>query len=387
MALARRLRLMLTGFFAVVAVLMCFNFLVNPLGAWRHRMVPDLYRRVRLERVVTPYLLRTSAPRTLLLGSSRVFFGMKIEQGVKDGFQNAAFSGSRLAEISKELDVALRNPNLRRIIWGVEFYTFDEYSAGCSHDTCARLDGELGIKLTDSILSSDALVASWRLLVRAATGNVTEAARMPIPWPAPFICKTFAHPEPPTLAGMDAARRLREVANLPEYRHFKYSPALLEFFTALVERIRRADVELIAFVPPVSEYEMEMIRQTGRWDDFQRWKRDLAARISYADFSGYNGIARSDRMFIDAWHMEPAVGAVIMRRLLGLAPCDCPDAAIVASAALPVTARNVDQMLALQEQRKDAAVATTPNVYSTTVAAAIVKRYGGLSNPSLSARR
>src|SRR5579859_7465740 len=107
MALARRLRLMLTGFFATIAVLMLFNFVVNPLGAWRHRVVPDLYRRVKFERVVTPYLLRTAAPDTLLLGSSRVLFGMKIEQGVKDGFQNAAFSGSHLPEISKELDIAL----------------------------------------------------------------------------------------------------------------------------------------------------------------------------------------------------------------------------------------------------------------------------------------
>jgi hypothetical protein len=236
-------------------------------------------------------------------------------------------------------------------------------------------------------VSSDALIASWRLLLRAATGNVTEAASMPIPWPSPFICNLFAHPEPPTLAGMDAAQRLREVSNLPEYRHFQYSPALVKYFDGLVDRIRRTHVELIAFVPPVSEYELEMIRQTGRWADFQHWKRDLAARIAYADFSGYNGIAHSDRMFIDAWHMEPAVGAVIMRRLLGFPDSDCPDAAIVASAALPVTARNVDQMLALQEQRKDAAVATTPNVYSTTVAAAIVKRYGGLANPSLSASR
>jgi hypothetical protein len=387
MALARRLRLMLTGFFATVAVVMLFNFVVNPLGAWRHRVVSDLYRRVKFERVITPYLLRTSTPDTLLLGSSRVLFGMKIEQGVKDGFQNAAFSGSHLPEISKELDIALRNPHLMRIIWGVEFYTFDEFSNGCSPDTCARLDGNLRIKLTDSILSSDALIASWRLLARAATGNVTEAASMPIPWPAPFICNLFAHPEPPTLAGMDAAQRFREVSNLPEYRHFKYSPALVKYFDGLVDRIRRAHVELIAFVPPVSEYELEMIRQTGRWADFQRWKRDLAARIAYADFSGYNGVARSDRMFIDAWHMEPAVGAVIMRRLLGFPDSDCPDAAIVASVALPVTARNVDQMVALQEQRKDAAVATTPNVYSTTVAAAIVKRYGGLSNPSLSASR
>ncbi len=50
-------------------------------------------------------------------------------------------------------------------------------------------------------------------------------------------------------------------------------------------------------------------------------ERDFVADTStYTDFSGYNEIARSDRMFIDAWHMEPAVGAVIMRQLLGLGP-------------------------------------------------------------------
>ncbi len=107
--------------------------------------------------MITPYLLRTSTPQTLLLGSSRVLFGMKIEQGVKDGFENAAFSGSSLPEIAKEVDIALRNPHLKRIIWGVEFYTFDNYRNECNPDTCARLDGDLGIKLTDSILSTDAL--------------------------------------------------------------------------------------------------------------------------------------------------------------------------------------------------------------------------------------
>ncbi len=387
MANARRLRLMLTGFFATIGVLMLFNFVINPLGAWQHQVVPGLYRRVRLERVITPYLLRTSAPDTLLLGSSRVLYGMKIEQGVKDGFQNGAFSGSHLPEIAREVDIALRNPHLKRIIWGVEFYTFDSYGNACSPDTCARLDGDLGIKITDSILSADALVASWRLVLRAASGNVTAQARMPIPWPAPYICDLFAHPPPPTLAGMDQAQRLREVSNLPEYRNFDYSPRLLKSFLAIVDRIRRAHVELIAFVPPVSEYELEMIRQTGRWTDFQQWKRDLAAHLTYADFSGYNGIARSDRMFIDAWHMEPAVGAAIMRQLLGLAPGACRDAAIVANAALPVTAGNVDQMVALQQQRLDAAIAT-PNIYSSTIAAVVVKRYGASpANPSLSASR
>jgi hypothetical protein len=386
MAAARRLRLMLSWLVAAVAAVIVLNILVNPWGAWRFHLVPGKYRRVRAERVVTPYLLRTAAPDTLLLGSSRTLYGMKIEQGVHDGVENAALSGSRLQEIAKEVDIALRNPHLRRVIWGVEFYTIDAYTDSCSPDTCARLDGDWRITLTDNLLSADTFVASYRMIGRALQGKIAADARQPIPWPKAFICRQFANPPPPTLAGMDEQRRLREISQLPEYRQFDYSPRLFQLFLEIVQRIRRAHVELIAYVPPVDQFELEMIRQTGRWPDFQRWKRELAQHLSYTDYSGYNGIARSDRMFIDAWHMEPAVGATIMRQLLGDSIPDCPDAAIVAGSALRVTADNVGAMLALQDRRKDEATAA-PNVYSTTIAAVIAKRYGHIAAPDLSARR
>ena len=222
MAASRRLRLMLIAFFTAMAAVIAFNYLVNPWGAWRFHLVSDRYRRVNQERMVTPYLLHTASPNTLLLGSSRVVFGMKIEQGVKDGFQNAALSGSRMQEIAREVDLALRNPHLKRVIWGVEFYTFDAYTDGCSPDTCARLDGDLRLELTDNILSADTFVASYRMVLRALMGKISREASMPIPWPGPFICGMFAHPDPPTLAGIDAARRFHEVSNLPEYRRFDY---------------------------------------------------------------------------------------------------------------------------------------------------------------------
>jgi hypothetical protein len=386
MSAARRLRLMLTGLFATLAAVFLVDLLIDPWGAWwRVHPVPNLYRRVPAERLVTPYLLRTSAPDTLLLGSSRVLYGMKIEQGVKGGFENAALAGSGLVEISRELDVALRNPHLKRIMWGVEFYTFDSRSDRADAETMARLNGDVRIKLADNILSYETFVASYRLLFRSLRGKVSREATMPIPWPGWFICYKFAHPDPPTLAGMDVAQRSREFYNLPEYRHLDYSPRLRQSFAEIVERIRAAHINLIAFVAPMTEYELEMIRQTGRWPDFQQWKRDVAEQVSYTDFSGYNGTARSDRMFIDAWHMEPAVGETMMRVLLATPIHGCPDAAIVANSALRVTANNVDAMLALQDQRRDAANAT-PNVYSTTVAATILKRYGNISSPNMSTR-
>jgi hypothetical protein len=386
MAAAHRLRLMLIGFFAAVGAVMAFNFLVNPWGAWRFRLVPGKYRRIRQERLVTPYLLRTSSPDTLLLGSSRVLYGMKIEQGVRDGVQNAALSGSQMPEIAKEVDIALHNHHLKRVIWGVDFYIFNALADYCSPDTCARLDGNLALRLTDNILSGDTFLASYRMVRRALTGDISAQAEKPIPWPPSFICGMFAHPDPPTLAGIDAADRFREVSNLPEYRYFYYSPRLQQSFLDIVGRLRAAHVQVIFFLVPMNQFELEMLRQTGRWPDFQAWKGFLAQHISYTDFSGYNGIARSDRMFIEAWHMEPAVGNTIMRMLVGDPLPDCSDATIVAGSALKVTARNVGQILALQDRRKDEATAT-PNTYSTTVAAAIVKRYGPTPLPEVSGSR
>ena len=386
MAAVRRLRLMLTAFVAAMALVFALDYLVNPWGTWRVQLIPARYRRVNDERLATPYLLRTARASTLLLGSSRVLYGIKIEQGVLDGFQNGALAGSRMQELAKEVNVALRNPALRRILWGVEFYTFDSYGDSCFADTCARLDGDLSIELTDNMLSADTFVASYRMVLRALTGKISRQATMPIPWPGPFICDLFAHPTPPTLAGMDAERRFREVSNLPEYHHFNYSAQEEAAFAGIVRRIRGAHVQLIAFIPPVTQFELEMIRQIGRWNDFEAWKRFVAQQVPYTDFSGYNGIARSDRMFIDAWHMEPAVGATMLRHLLNYPTPDCSDAAIVSGSALQVTAANVDQMLALQERRKEEATAA-PNVYSTTVAAAIAKRYGPLGVPGLAASR
>ncbi|SRR5579875_72145 len=388
MASRRRLCLMLIGLAAVFAVSIVVNLVVNPWGAWPINLIPAKYRVIVQERVATPYLLRTARPNTILLGSSRVRFGMKIEQGLKDGIQNAALCGSHLPEIAKEVDLALRNPNLKRIIWGLEFYTFNSRDNVCSTETCARLDGDLGLKLTDNVLSEDTLAASYHMAMRAWKEKTSADAAVPVPWPDSYICYSFAHPHPPTLAGMDEVHRFREVANLPEYRYFDYSARQRQEFLQIVDRIRDAHVELLAFIPPLTEFELEMLRQTGRWADFEDWKRFLAQHINYVDFSGYNRISHTDRLFIDAWHMEPAVGATIMRRLLGDPPPRCPDAAIVLDSALTVTADNVDQIMALQERRKREATAE-PNAYSRMVAAAIIKRYGNnfTPAPALSASR
>src|SRR5713226_1250094 len=151
MVFSRRLRLMAMALIVFFSAVVGVNYLVNPYGAWRPRVFGDIYRLVENERLVVPYLLRTGRPETLLVGSSRVMIGMEIEQGIRGGVMNAALSGATLQEIAKVVELALRNPRLKRVIWGLDFFAFNENWTLCNPETCARLDGNLVPTITETL--------------------------------------------------------------------------------------------------------------------------------------------------------------------------------------------------------------------------------------------
>jgi len=374
---ARRLWIMLLALAALTAAVLLFNFLVNPFGAWRHRLVSDVFYRLRgggHERVMTPYRLRTTTPTTVLLGTSRMVFGMPVEQGYKDGFLNAALSAARPEEIGKEVRLALRNPRLKRIIWEVDFFTFDE-RLKCVPDTCARLDGSLRLLILDNLLSSDALDAGWHMLGRAISGRraLDRKVLEPIPWPQDFICERFKTQARIGLDNVGEKGALQQIlSETPLYKGSVCCNAGIARLRNVVNEINRAGVELIVFLPPMTQYELEEIRQSGLWPRFEQFKRDLATSVSYWDYSGYNQIAHTDSMFLDVVHMKPEVGMTILRQLLGMPASQCSQMQLVTGSALRVSPENIDQMLTLQDARERAATAH-PNKYSQVVARAIAQ--------------
>jgi len=92
---SRKLALSLGALLSLIGGLALFNYVVNPYGAWGTELVNPIYRDISHERMAIPYLLRTSQPRTLLVGSSRVMLGMAIPQKDRDGVLNASDSRIR----------------------------------------------------------------------------------------------------------------------------------------------------------------------------------------------------------------------------------------------------------------------------------------------------
>jgi hypothetical protein len=364
--------------FALTGVLIAggiaLTWLLNPLGATRSRFIDAIFRKIKRERIATPYLLRTAQPQTLLLGSSRVLMGMRIEQGERDGVMNAALTAATLKQISQIVDVALRNPRLRRIIWGVDFFAFSAYWNSEDPAFNARIADNRETRLEETLLSLDALGDGFDLFKRSLRGRARLKTTMTadVPWPAELICDQFVTDR---MYGLDVdtpaqiERQMRQVLRL--YRRYEFAQSQLEIFRDTVRRIRARKVELLLFVPPMSEYELELIRHGGHWGDLENFKRALAAVAPFDDFAAYNAMAPRDDFYVHVVHFKAAVGYQIMRLLLGMDVATCnDDARIVAQSALRVDAASIDRVLAAEAQMRDRAVAQNSR-YSRMAAEAV----------------
>ena len=372
--LPRRIRLMfaLTG--VLIAGGIALTWLLNPFGATRSRLIDPIFRRIKRERLATPYMLRVAQPETILLGSSRVLMGMRIEQGERDGVMNAAIKGATLKQISRIVDVALLNPRLKRIIWGVDFFAFSTHWKFQDPAFDARIADDPAMRLEDTLLSLDALGDGFDLFKRSLRGRSRLKATVTaaVPWPMELICNEYVNDR---MDGLDVGTPKQIAIQLHQiwylYRRYEFSQAQLELFRDTAQRIRAHNVELLLFVPPMSEYELELIRQSGHWGDLETFKRALVTTGPFYDFAAYNEMAPRDEYYLQVIHFKAAPGHQIMRMLLGAdAPTCNEDARMVAQSALRVDAASIDRVLAAEAQMRDRASAQDSR-YSRAAAEAL----------------
>lgn len=363
----RRLTLMLVCLAGVLAAVVTTNWIVNPYGVWRTTVVDRAYRLTDAaadetgERLSTPYRIRAEQPGTLLVGSSRVLKGMLVAQSEQDTFLNASLSGATFAELAILLRLATANPRLRRVIWGVDFYAFDERFVGFRHpETRQRLEVDerhvLALQVRETLVTMRALRDSSRVLARAARGEKPESLANPVPWPERLIEQRFSRV---SRRGLSQAREdtiKRQLHNwVVSYVDYRLSRPQVAVFREAVADLRRTGLEVILFVPPLSSCELETIDQAGEWDTFQHWKRELVGVGSYWDFSGYGKLERSPELFTDVPHFKPEVGQVILRRLLGMDCSGCGKRArTIWDAGVWVDATTADAYLDRQEATRTA---------------------------------
>ena len=357
----RRLFLMLGCLVGMLTVTVIINWVVNPYGVWPTTVVSRAYRLTGAgadelgERLTTPYRLRVEQPVTVLVGSSRVLKGMVVDQAGHEAFFNAGLSGATLTEVAGVLRLATVNPHLQHVIWGVEFYAFDEKYVPFDPQTRRRLEADerraLTMRITETLFNLNALRDSRRVLWKAARLQKSGSLTDPVPWTEDLIKARFARVSQRGLIETNEATIRNQLRNwIVSYVDYRPSPRQFSLFQETVADLRGTGRDVILFVPPLSDCEMEALDQSGGWDAFQRWKRDLLKVGPYWDYSGYGKLDLFPELFTDVPHFKPAVGQVILRRALGLDCAGCGEKAqIVLDAGVWVDATTIDAYLVRQE--------------------------------------
>jgi hypothetical protein len=350
---------MVLGLMVFLAMVAGVNLVADPYGAWQVTLVDRVYIKDKIEmtRVITPYRLRTKQPITLLIGASRVFLGMPIEQGYRDGVLNASLMGGSLDEIAAIVRVAIHQPKLQRLVWGIEFLTYDERWAGIRDPQVPRrLEGDTQLRLQETLLTMEVLDESRKLFLRALGGRKRLPATrlVPVPWPEDVIREGLEEARKQMLGDFAQAVPEYAIAQWVEiYSNHRVSVRQIALFRDIISEIKQAGIEAIVFVPPLREYELEVIRQSGHWAAFQQWKRHLAAAGPYWDFSGYNDLAATDYLYGDVAHFIPAAGNTILRLLLGKGCAGCGELAQpIVNAGVRVEAATLDDHLAEEDAKR-----------------------------------
>ena len=370
-----QLILMLGFTVAVLCAGLALNYLVNPYGVWRSALIDPIYRQIAHNRAEMPHLLHAARPTMVLAGSSRVYQGMPIEQGLRDGVLNAGLGGASLREVVEVVDAALLNPHLKRILWDVDFFQLDAGFDKAEPLLDERLRGSREMLIEDTLLNLGTVGDSLDMIKRAIRGrrHLRATKTAAVPWPAALICRQL-NTETFGLSNQSAlqieTQLTRSFPNL--YVNYRLSNDLIELLRRTVDRARTRGVEVIVMVPPMSQYELELIRQRGLWEAFKEFKRRLATVGPFLDFSGYNQISRDDELFTDVLHVKPAVGFQLLRIALAMQPAACsPALRMVTGDAMHLDRDNLEAELVREDQKMRAAAAAGNSRYAQVVAAAI----------------
>ena len=356
-----QIRLAMLILCALLSAAMAVNLLVNPYGAWPVEIINKVYRQtfhtdMVTERTIMTYRLHTDQPSLLLVGSSRVLVGIPVDYDFHDGVFNAGLTGASIGDIGAILEHAAINTQLKRVVWGVDFYAFSKnypvFGLAGAHSLLAENWRVLMIlRIRDTLLNIRALHESGKVLLKAINGRIEPSPATPVPWPEHPIAKALEDSWKNGLHLLDEATIRRQLKNeLRLYSEYRLSPDRLSLFRQAVERARERGLEVILFLPPLSECELEAIDQTGQWAAFQDWKQQLLAAGPFWDFSGYNEIGRAPSLFGDPGHFKPVVGHIILRKLLGQACVQCGGIArIIFDGGVWVDTTTADLHLATQE--------------------------------------
>lgn len=321
----------------VFLTLASLNYVVDPYNIFRAVEIPGFNREkpdmdVRGLSRVKAIDLATGDYDTLILGTSRVFWGINPENPVfgSEKVYNAGILSTSSYQIHKVFEFARQHQRLKTVVLGLDINAFDAQRPWVLPDQDFNQSAFVSkfplLENLKSLLSYDALIYSWQTFQFNRQGKRFDK----------YTAQGFIKPESFTL---DRNKNFQLVAQKiqddQQSARFSYNKETLQFLIDIVKVCDQNNIELKLFIEPTHAIMQDWIVRSGNLPTFETWKRALAivvhnygsshpGSIVLWDFTGKNPINNEKiptsaqprlRWYIDPVHYTPETGAVMMARI------------------------------------------------------------------------
>lgn len=278
------------------------------------------------QRYVKLFDIAYQKPRTVLLGSSRVLWGLDPTNPLLNQYPpvyNAGVMGPPVYEIKHYFDHALANqPHLKRVILALDFYAFNAKFDNREFELMPvfgkKWQNIIWIR-KKMLFDVKAVVGTlWSSLIRKDIMTLRNDGRLtPDPLSDRKLYQAFFEP-PPTPKGVGMRSDL--------YYPFKLSKQSFDALKSIVDICRKRNIELIIYIAPtMRSNEITVFHEYGIWKDYENYQRALAKLHPYWDFTSWNSVTMNGDNFVDTSHHVFPVGDIILERLFGTVDKNIPE--------------------------------------------------------------
>ncbi len=348
---------------------MGFNVFVDPKDIFRVAKIDNFNKEKPLAyvnnslRVVKSLDLENGNYNTLILGTSRAFYGLDPQHlpPKADNAYNLGMTQMGMEETYKIFQFSRSRMNIEAVVIALDFELFSSGN-DINEDFYKSRFSNRNIFLSnlDGILSTQYVRDALETIAFNREGKEAEDLG-------------FYSEDPYSLRYIRYRKRFDWVTKdlFSWSKDSNYNPAALQFFEDLVIECLENDIDLYVFIAPSHVVYWEVLQKTGHFSSVEQWKRDIIQVLEKAnqkyphqpqiqlwDFSGYNSIAMEEipeagsdtemQWYYEPVHYTPAVGNLIYERIFQI---DLVEEPIPQDFGVTIDAENIEAHL--QQIRRD----------------------------------
>ena len=317
----------LRHFFATVVAAMAliggFNYAIDPFDLWsapRFERI-NAVKSVGNIRFAKPLQLEVRRPDTVILGSSRILYGIDPRDFPDPDrtydFGIPALSATEMRGYGEHI---LAETPLKRLVIELGFFQFNRpQSAAPNYDNAMLGRAALLRALPIVLFSQEALNRSGQTIAESRRGA------KPFERSDGFAYFRLDTAKDPTRAFLAVVEQFAHAAG-PYAAPQSFERPMAEY-RALLAELKAKGVDVVTFIAPEHASLLVVVDRNGLWPLYQAWERRLVevsteAGVPLWDFSGYNTytmtpLAEGYRTHFDANHFRPELGRLILARMSG----------------------------------------------------------------------